>query len=119
MIKTLILSAIGPAKLYIIGALVAAVLAGATGLYVKGRIDANHKHELALLEFELEQKTREIEIMQEALRADAERAAKDAENLEELETKIADLMEYVDDLEDADRECLDSDDTDRLHDLWS
>lgn len=107
------------AKLYgwLIG--LVAILAVVGVIYGKGRLDAKHASEIATLKNDL--RTAEIVIKneREARQQDAELAAEDARRRAALTLKIDGLNEYVETLEDANRECLSRDDVERLRDLWS
>lgn len=95
--------------------LVSLVSLGA-GLYVKGRLDAKHKIEITNLKIVNEQLHKSIQIANEAIEADAAKAASDDEALDRYERKLDALTSK---LKDAEHECLSADDTDGLRGLWN
>lgn len=106
----------GKLKVYLIVAALAAAVAG--GIYAKGRIDAAHKAEKARLEQQLEDLAKLLYAEREARRQDYLAAQRDAEAKADLERRIEELDQYVDELEDRDRVCLDDADAERLRKLW-
>ncbi|RWP18864.1 MAG: hypothetical protein EOR00_09510 [Mesorhizobium sp.] len=106
------------AKLYGWLAGLVALLAIVGVIYGKGRIDANHAIETAQLTETIELQRKAIEKEQAARKSDAIVASENAKRQAALQTKIGELNQYVETLEDADRECLSGADVERLRDLW-
>lgn len=106
------------AKLYgwIASIVVLLLIVGA--IYAKGRLDASHAAETANLKRDLETAMRVAYIEKRARQQDSIKAAEDAKRQAALQTKIGELNDYVDTLEDRNRECLSSTDTQRVRDLW-
>ncbi|MER9646792.1 hypothetical protein [Mesorhizobium sp. M0199] len=106
------------AKLYGWLAGLVAILAIVGVIYGKGRIDANHAVEIKQLTETIELQRKAIENEQAARQSDAIFASENAKRQAALQTKIGELNQYVETLEDADRECLSGADVERLRDLW-
>ncbi|AIK68516.1 hypothetical protein Lo5R7ANS_46 [Mesorhizobium phage vB_MloP_Lo5R7ANS] len=106
------------AKLYGWLAGLIAILAIVGVIYGKGRLDANHATETAQLTETIELQRKAIEKEQAARQSDAIVASENAKRQAALQTKIGELNQYVETLEDADRECLSGADVERLRDLW-
>jgi len=87
-------------------------------IYGKGRLDSKHASELAIVQAQLVQAETLRLAEQSARAADAKAAIQDNLFLTDLNTKIDGLNSYAEALPDADRECLDGPDTERLRQLW-
>ncbi len=87
-------------------------------LYQKGKAEARQEQQIVSLKADLAIANRLMELTNETLKADQERAAKDAQAYTELSKRKAALNDYADSLADRDRECLSGADVDRLHGLW-
>lgn len=99
-------------------AAVLAVLAVVGGIYAKGRLDASHAAEVARLEENLAIAQRNAEREREARAVDAINLVASRQRLDLLQTKTDELLEYINELEDASRVCLSGADTERLRRLW-
>jgi len=97
------------------GLAVMALLSLGTGLYVKGRMDASHKIEVAQLRADKAALEARIELTNKLVKANAVQAAKDQEALDQLEGTANELLNK---LEDAERLCLTGTDTDGVRSLW-
>lgn len=97
---------------------VIAVLSIVGIIYGKGRLDAKHTADLALVRAELSEATKTIKSEKEARAADTEAAKVAYLRLNQLNSSISGLHTYVDALEDANSQCLSAADTDRLRTLW-
>lgn len=91
------------------------ILAVAGGVYTKGRMDANHKAEVAALTKQRDALAHAIKVAEAVTKADKAQAAKDAEALSAYEDKVNELIAGI---EDARSECLSLNDTSRLLQLW-
>lgn len=98
---------------------IVAVLVVVGGIYAKGHLDAKHKAELADVQSQLSLAQTQINKEREARVADARLAQEAAARSAELKAKVTNLQEYVETLEDANRECLSGADTQRLRNLWN
>jgi uncharacterized protein HemX len=98
--------------------LLALVLAGAA-IYRAGKARADLEHSLqtktALANHYREQAIKVAGVLQQH----NERAKVDAEKITQLNGRITSLNDYVETLQDRDRECLSGPDVDRLRDLWN
>ncbi|MER8421853.1 hypothetical protein [Mesorhizobium sp. M1329] len=106
------------AKLYGWLAGLVAILAIIGVIYGKGRLDAKHAVETKQLTETIELQRKAIENEQAARQSDAIVASENVKRQAALQTKIGELNQYVETLEDADRECLSGADVERLRDLW-
>lgn len=88
------------------------------GACTVGKVEAQHKAELASITSELNATKAQIKKEREAREADARLAQEAEARATELRAKISNLEEYADALADAGRECLSGTDTERLRDLW-
>lgn len=88
------------------------------GACTVGKVEAQHKAELASVTSELNATKDQIKKEREARVADARLAQEAEARATELRAKISNLEEYADALADAGRECLSGADTERLRDLW-
>jgi hypothetical protein len=88
------------------------------GLYHKGKAVARQEQQIVSLQTDLNTAKAVIKNEQEARLNDAILATEAAKRQAALSTKIDELNQYVDTLQDADRECLTGADTERLRDLW-
>ncbi|MER9628892.1 hypothetical protein [Mesorhizobium sp. M0296] len=95
-----------------------AVLALVGVIYGKGRLDAKHAIEISQLNETIELTNAALDKERTARQSDAIIAAENAKRQAALQTKIGELNQYVETLEDADRECLSGADVERLRDLW-
>lgn len=87
-------------------------------IYGKGRLDAKHASEMALLQGNLRIAEMNLKNEQDARQQDAILATEAAKRQVALNTKIDELNQYVDTLQDRDSVCLSGTDTERLRDLW-
>ncbi|MER8591839.1 hypothetical protein NKH33_09585 [Mesorhizobium sp. M1182] len=87
-------------------------------IYGKGRIDANHKQELAQLTETLELTKSTLATEKVARQNDTILATEAAKRQNVLKLKIGNLNDYVETLEVTGAVCLDGTDTERLRDLW-
>lgn len=106
---------LGNWKLALAGIGVLALVSMGTGLYVKGRLDAAHKYEVAQLRVDKAALEARIALTNQLIKADAAQAAKDQDALEQLEGFTNELLNK---LEDAERVCLTGNDTDGVRSLW-
>ena len=95
-----------------------AIIAVVGVIYGKGRLDARHSAELAAVQSELSTAKGVIQAERAARLQDAILAAEAAKRQAALTTKIDELNDYVDTLQDRDSQCLTGADTERLRDLW-
>lgn len=105
----------GTAKLYAYLLLTALFLAGAGGLYLKGRMDSRHAAEVSDLKQELAEANEAAERERSARLQDAIMATEQAkrEAAFDLQTE-----KVTNELTDRDRECLSGADIDSLRSLW-
>lgn len=87
-------------------------------IYGKGRLDAKHAAETALLKGNLKVAEMNLKNEQDARTQDAILATEAANRRAALTNKIDELNQYVDTLQDRDSVCLSGTDTERLRDLW-
>ncbi|KAA3452723.1 hypothetical protein C7I87_00660 [Mesorhizobium sp. SARCC-RB16n] len=87
-------------------------------IYGKGRLDAKHAAETALLKGNLKVAELNLKNEKDARLGDAILATEAAKRQAALSTKIDELNTYAETLEDANRECLSGADVERLRDLW-
>ena len=87
-------------------------------IYGKGRLDAAHKAEMETVRQDLAVATETIRVEKEARREDAILATENSKRQAALNLKITGLEDYVETLQDRNRECLSGADADRLRDLW-
>ena len=87
-------------------------------IYGKGRLDAKHASEMAILQGNLRVAEMNLKNEQDARQQDAILATEAAKRQAAMSTKIDELNAYVDTLEDANRECLSGADVERLRNLW-
>lgn len=97
---------------------VLAVLTVVGIIYGKGRLDANHANEVKDLRDNLAVVQKNLALEKQARAKDTIAAKEAAKVLGTLNKKIEGLNTYVDKLEDANRVCLTSPDTDQLRQLW-
>jgi hypothetical protein len=95
-----------------------AVLALVGVIYGKGRLDAKHAAETALLKGNLKVAELNLKNEKDARQGDAILATEAAKRQAALTHKIDELDAYVDTLQDRDSVCLSGTDTERLRDLW-
>jgi hypothetical protein len=95
-----------------------AVLALVGVIYGKGRLDQKHAAETALLKGNLKVAELNLKNEKDARLSDAILATEAAKRQVALTTKIDELNQYVDTLQDRDSVCLSGTDTERLRDLW-
>jgi hypothetical protein len=95
-----------------------AVLALVGVIYGKGRLDSKHAADMAVLQGNLRVVEMNLKNEQEARLSDAILATEAAKRQAALTHKVDELNQYVDTLQDADRECLSGPDVERLRDLW-
>ena len=98
-------------KLIAGGAIVVALLGTHVTAYYKGRMDYAASAEVRAIKESLKRAKATAE-------ADQKLALNAARQKEQLEKQIDELNSYVQGLEDADRQCLDATDTERLRQLW-
>jgi hypothetical protein len=95
-----------------------AVLALIGVIYGKGRLDSKHASDMAVLQGNLRVVEMNLKNEQDARLSDAILATEAAKRQAALTHKVDELNQYVDTLQDADRECLSGPDVERLRDLW-
>ena len=101
---------------WIAGAVLLLLIVG--GIYAKGRIDSNHKAEVAQLTETLELTKSTLATEKIARQGDTILATEAAKRQNALKLKIGNLNDYVETLEVTGAVCLDGTDTERLRDLW-
>lgn len=106
------------AKLYGWLAGLLAVFAVVGVIYGKGRLDAKHTNEVRQLTETIELAQKMLDTERDARRSDAVLAAEQARQRAALTLQIDGLNEYVETLEDRNRECLSGADVERLRNLW-
>lgn len=98
-------------------AVLCVILAGFVG-FNRYQINKVHKAEIASLQHELKETRTSIEKERKARVADTRLAHEAAQKAAKLNTEIKSLEEYINTLEDANRECLSGADVERLRQLW-
>ncbi len=106
---------LGNWKLALAGVGILALMSVGTGLYVKGRLDASHKIEVAQLRADKLALEERIKLTNQLVKADAVQAVKDQDALESYQGQANELLNK---LEDAERVCLTGNDTDSVRSLW-
>ena len=91
------------------------LVSAGTWLYVKGRMDANHKQVVASLQEDKRRLEQSILRNERLIKEDKERAEKDAATISQYEDRVDELLRNI---EKPDTQGLTGPDTDRLLDAW-
>lgn len=97
---------------------IVAVLAVIGVIYGKGQLDQRHASEVVRLKTDLRTAEMVIEAERNARRLDAARVVEQARHRVELQSRLSELNDYVETLEDRNRQCLSGADVERLRHLW-